>query len=166
MRRASWSVHRSSPTIRYGNKIHIKQKMEKMKEQKSIFASLPQHLAEISGGVWQLNKNGHIGGLCPRRKFYFISFYRVLRGNGCWRGDEDRREKLKDEWKKERKKKGFSHSTSAVFPWKQFSQRCHRQECLWCRVRIFDKVAATQKKPEGDTERKKEKGKKRGCTGR
>lgn len=58
--------------------------------------------------------------------------------------------------KRKKKKKGFSHSTSAVFPWKQFSQRCHCQECQWCRVRIFDKVAATQKKPEGDTERKKE----------
>lgn len=163
MRGASWSVHKPSlppPLSAVKVKSTLEQRTEKMREWKP--------LSQV--GFWQLNKNGWIGRLywkllplsrvAFKKKKHFLKqgpqSERLLKRG--WR----QMEKLKDEWEKERKeeekKKAFPHSTSAAFPWQQFSQRCHRQECLWCRVRIFDKVAATQKKPEGATEREKERG--------
>lgn len=69
---------------------------------------------------------------------------------------------MKDDIKK---KAGFLHSTSAAFPWQPFSQHRRCRERLWCRVRIFDKVVATQKKAKRGYREKEKRRERNGVAG-
>lgn len=74
-----------------------------------------------------------------------------------------RQKRIKEKKMKEGvKKKDFPHSTSAAFPWQPFSQHRHLQGRLWCRVCIFDKVVATQKKGHEGIKKEEMRGKERG----
>lgn len=105
MRRASWSVHRSSPTIRCGNKIHIKQKMEKMKEQKSIFASLLGF--RVGFGNW--TRTDILGVFVPGGNFILFPFTGSSEGNAAEEGMKTDGKNWRTNGKKKKEKKKVFH---------------------------------------------------------
>lgn len=117
--------------------------MRKMKEWKPILAAASQRLDGVGLGWVGFRR------LSERKaKTCFCRTHpRCLPGGNFldWEGTKEGM-KIEEEKIQYKKETGFPHSTSAAFPWRPFSQHCRLRGRLWCRVCIFDKVVATQKK--------------------
>lgn len=135
--------------------------MVKMKEWKPILAALSWWLMVGWGWAteqkWEKRKEKQESGVFVGH-IPAVSQEAISTLSSDWEGTE---EGMKIEEKKnegQNTKKGFPHSTSAVFPWKPFSQHCRRQERLWSRVRYFwQGCGHTKESQEGIQKERKEK---------